>query len=61
MDEKTILNPKEVAEYLGIGRSKCYELLRSNGFPVLKLGRLKRVSQSALADWISKHTQEKGA
>ena len=60
MIEKSILTPQETAEYLGIGMSKCYELLRSKDFPVLTLGKLKRVSKVALDEWISKHTQEKG-
>ncbi len=51
-DEKTILTPAEVAEYLGIGRSKCYELFRAEGFPVLTLGKLKRVSKIALEEWV---------
>ena len=47
MIEKSILTPHETAEYLGIGMSKCYELLRSKNFPVLTLGKLKRVSKIA--------------
>jgi excisionase family DNA binding protein len=61
MEKEIILKPLEVAAILGVGRNTIYSILRRPDFPVLKLGRLKRVSQSALADWISKHTQEKGA
>lgn len=61
MTEKSILTPQETATYLGIGMSKCYDLLRSKDFPVLTLGKLKRVSKVALDEWITKHTQAEGA
>ena len=61
MIDKSILTPHETAAYLGIGMSKCYELLRSKNFPVLTIGKLKRVSKVALDEWISKHTQAEGA
>lgn len=56
--DKTILAPAEVAEYLGIGRSKCYELFRAEGFPVLTLGKLKRVSKIALEEWVKSQSMK---
>ena len=41
--EKEVLNPEELAEYLGIGRSFCYELLRDEEIPSFKIGRLRKV------------------
>jgi len=60
MENDTIFKPMEVAAILGVGRNTIYSILRRPDFPVLKIGRLKRVSQSALDEWINKHTQSKG-
>ena len=41
--EREVLNPVELAEFLGIGRSFCYELLRDEEIPSFKIGRLRKV------------------
>lgn len=48
---KLLLRPEEVAEALGISKSKAYQLIRSGDLPsiVLKGGRLVRVPAAALA------------
>lgn len=58
--DKTILTPAEAAEYLAVGRSKIYEIFRSEGFPVLTLGKLKRVSKSALEEWVKNESNRGG-
>lgn len=57
---KEILTPKEVGEILGIGKAKLYALLRSENFPVLTLGKLKRVSRVELENWIRNNSYKKG-
>ena len=56
-EEKSILTPRDVMAYLGIGRSKCYELFRSKNFPVLTLGKLKRVLKSELDAYLQAMTE----
>lgn len=56
MLEKQFLTPMETAELLGIGRNKIYELLRTDDFPVLKIGRLKKVPVAALSTWVQKNS-----
>ena len=55
MSEKFVLTPMEAAEMLGVGRNKIYELLRSDSFPVLNIGRLKRVPRQELQEWITQN------
>lgn len=55
-EEKKVLTPKEVAEYLGIGLAKAYALFRSKGFPALRLGKIMRVTKTALDNWIQNNS-----
>ena len=41
----------EFAEQARIGRSLAYQLIRDGRIPALRLGRLIRISRSALADY----------
>ena len=54
MVEKILLTPHDVAKILGISRGKCYELFRRPDFPVLKLGKLMKVTREALEQWLSR-------
>lgn len=47
----------EVAELLGISRTKVYELVASGQIPSLHVGRLRRVPLVALRDWIDEQTE----
>ena len=49
--EKLFLKPQEVAETLGLGRSKTYELLASGTLPSVRIGGSLRVPASALRAW----------
>src|SRR5688572_5356186 len=44
--DKQLLTAHETAELLGIGRSTCYELLRTGQIPSIRLGRKHRVPLS---------------
>jgi len=52
-DERLLLRPVEAAERLGIGRTKLYELLRSGELRSVKIGGARRVSATALADFVA--------
>ena len=51
--EKFALSLTECAVMMGIGRSKMHELARSEGFPVVRVGRRILVPVDALKVWLN--------
>lgn len=51
-DATLLLRPAEVAETLGISRSKVFELLAKQELPSLHIGRSTRVPRPQLEKWI---------
>ena len=49
-----LLNVKEVADRLGVSRNKLYELLYRGEIQSLAIGRTRRISPVALAEFISR-------
>ena len=47
-----LLNVPQVAQLLGLSRTKVYELIATEGLPVLKFGRAVRVSFKSLQQWL---------
>ena len=58
MAERVLLRADEVANILGLGRSKVYELIMTRQLPVVRIGRLVRVPRPALERWIEEHTSD---
>lgn len=56
--EKLLLRPAEVAEILGMGRSKVYELLASGALPCIKIGKSVRVPVDTLRQWVATQAAE---
>jgi len=56
--DKLLLRPPEVAEVLGIGRSKVYELLAQGALPLVRVGRSIRVSAVELRRWVEDETRK---
>ena len=52
-DERLLLRPAEAAERLGIGRTKLYELIRSGELRSIKIGGARRVSATALTEFVA--------
>lgn len=50
--KKRTMTVKELAEYLGIGYVKAYELTRSKDFPMFKVGKKILVITSKVDEWI---------
>lgn len=46
------MSPEELREWLGIGRTKCYELLSTNEIPSYKIGKLHRIRVSDVERWL---------
>lgn len=53
-----MLSVPDVADVLGIGRANAYELVRSEGFPALKIGSRIIVPKDEFISWIKKQTSE---
>lgn len=59
-DGPEFLRPLEVAELLRCGRSKAYEIMRSNSVPTYMVGRNKIVKRSDLIAWLDSHRADQG-
>jgi len=51
-----MLSVPDVAEVLGIGRANAYELVRSEGFPAIKIGNRIIVPKDEFISWIKSQT-----
>lgn len=47
-----IMTPAHVKEVLGIGRRQVYELVRKAPFPVVKVGKLYKISKHSFFKWL---------
>ena len=57
-----LMRPPEVAEYLGISRSKCYQLLAAGGLPgIVRIGASVRVHRATLAAWLARQAAGEGS
>ena len=54
------LTVPEVGEVLGISRAAAYELVRSRGFPSLKIGTRILVPKDKLIAWINAQVEGDG-
>lgn len=61
MDGRMALRPAEVAQTLGIGRSKTYELLASGAIPSVRIGSSIRVPVDALNAWMREQLERSAA
>lgn len=50
--EKKTYSVTEAAEVLGISKSLMYRVIRMDGFPVIDLGRRKRIPIKSLEKWM---------
>jgi excisionase family DNA binding protein len=49
---KQIMDIKELSRYLGIGKSKIYNLIRMKKIPASKIGRQYRFSKDIVDCWL---------
>lgn len=54
--EKRLLNVKETAEYLGIGLTKCRELLRGKNGIAIQIGNRWYADKPSLDEWVEKNS-----
>lgn len=50
-----MLTVKDLQVMFKIGRDKAYALMRSKGFPSIKIGGRYYVTQKALDEWLEKY------
>lgn len=55
MDELLIYRISDVAAYLGVSRSKVYELIRSGRLPSVKIDGIRRVRGRDVLVFIDQH------
>lgn len=53
--DKRTYTTKEMAEVLGISEGKARQLTHAKGFPVICIGRSRRVIISKLDEWLDKN------
>jgi excisionase family DNA binding protein len=58
--QRLLLRIIEVAETLGIGRTKIYELIATGELPTIRVGRAVRISVSTFQKWFEAR-EEQGA
>ena len=56
-NRKTIMNVREVAEYLRISEAKVYRLVNQGGIPAMRIGKAWRFRKDILEEWICQNTQ----
>ena len=53
-----LLTPEEAAKALRVGRSKVYDLIRSGALRSVKIGGSRRISATALAEFVAALEQD---
>ncbi|MCH5586287.1 helix-turn-helix domain-containing protein [Shimazuella sp. AN120528] len=51
-DYPLILKADQVAEILSVSKRKAYEVMEYSNFPLVRVGRSKRVSRDAFFRWL---------
>ena len=49
---KEVMDIKDLAGYLGIGKSKIYALIRTRQIPASRIGRQYRFSKEVIDSWL---------
>lgn len=51
-----VMNARQVAEYLGISKQGAYNLMNTESFPTLRVGKRLLVSTDRFLAWIEMHS-----
>ena len=57
-DLPLMLSVPEMGAALGISRAGAYELVRSEGFPALRIGTRIVIPKDKLQEWVDKQTEK---
>ncbi len=58
---RLLLRPEEAARVLGLGRTKVYELMGSGTLRSVKVGNSRRISMTALDEFVDQLDEQAGA
>ena len=50
---RRVYTVKEIAEILGISKNAAYDLVKSNGFVTVRIGKTIRVSIESFDEWLN--------
>lgn len=53
-----LITVDEAAQMLSMGRTKLYDLIRYEGFPVVRFGKAVRVRPSDMYTWLEKRKEQ---
>jgi excisionase family DNA binding protein len=59
--DKLLLTPEEIAEVLGIGRTKVYELIRLGVIESVKIDGCRRIPTAAVHEYVARLRREAAA
>lgn len=51
--QRRVYTVKEIAEILGISKNAAYDLVKSNGFVTVRIGKTIRVSIESFDEWLN--------
>jgi excisionase family DNA binding protein len=55
-----LMSPEELATFLGLGRTRTYELLSAGTIPSIRIGRLRKVRRTDVDKFIESHLERVG-
>jgi len=55
VEQKEWFTADELVRWLGLGRTKTYEMLRSGEIPSYKIGRVRRIRRQDLEVWLERN------
>jgi len=53
-----LLSPEQLSRAVGIPRKTLYKWVRTGRVPSLRIGRLLRFSENAIAEWLASSTKQ---
>ena len=55
-----IMTVDHISQVMGISRVGAYELTKTEGFPVIRVGRRITIPKSAFIKWVDEKSQNRG-
>lgn len=55
VEQKEWFTTDELVRWLGLGRTKAYEMLRSGEIPSYKIGRIRRIRRQDVEAWLERN------
>jgi len=59
-ERKEWFTTDELVRWLGLGRTKTYEMLRSGEIPNYKIGRIRRIRRQDVDAWLERNKYRPG-